>query len=734
MKKIYQALLVAGLSLAATLGATEAPFLRPLYDSLNDTTAQRRFRALAPMPAGVVYVQQPGEGEAEMRAHFRKMRELGFNALKQIMPLSTWTVERIQRIALDEGLVPWWFGEGGDEPLTPELRTRLGVPAALTPAEAQRHPAALAHQQALRLRRIERTEDAIRAGGTGQFMRTGSVAFDPEIGGRGLELSAQGERLFMAWLQQTYDTVEQLNTAWNQHHAGLFLKETRVFRSWDDVAENWKELSKREYRHSRDVLRFKADHSLTRIRRFTVDLAAFDPLYPFRGGGELGLFLPSAHYGVDLEGIAHAVAGTGSFYPSMHFSWHFDQVNHEITRPLYMQASLMADLFKGGWTGGWESTGGPQQLDGERGNQTPNSYFVDAGELMQLYLSQLAGGFRGFGIWCWNARSAGKEAGEYSLLDRNGAVTERAVQIGRLAQAMDRHRVELWAARKEPLVGVLYDWENEAVWASMAFVGRESFRVKPVEARVGVSRALIDGNVPFEYVTPTDLRRGLAARYRVIYLPAVLALQRDLFDVLARYVADGGRLVIDLPTAWYDEWTRLFPTGKGSKFSEVFGATLDDFQFSGVNRTLRLGDYTLEGFVATLTPTAAGVLARYDNGRPAITENRHGRGSAVILGWEASGNCLRPGNAAGQALLLRHALGGLSSPYACDGAIAYRLAAPEADHYFLINPHSEPVQATLRTPGRTYARAEDPVAREPINLSAPISVPAHSARWVRGEK
>jgi beta-galactosidase GanA len=91
------------------------------------------------------------------------------------------------------------------------------------------------------------------------------------------------------------------------------------------------------------------------------------------------------------------------------------------------------------------------------------------------------------------------------------------------------------------MVGVLYDWENEAVWAAMSVTGRESFRLKPVEARVGVSRALINGNVPFEYVTPADIRAGLAPRYPVIYLPAMLALQTDLFGRLAEYVAQGGR-------------------------------------------------------------------------------------------------------------------------------------------------------------------------------------------------
>ena len=70
------------------------------------------------------------------------------------------------------------------------------------------------------------------------------------------------------------------------------------------------------------------------LKRSAISAAAFDPFYPFRGGGEAGLFLPSAWYGVDFEGIAGAVAEHGSFYPSMHFSWHFDEVNHELTRPV----------------------------------------------------------------------------------------------------------------------------------------------------------------------------------------------------------------------------------------------------------------------------------------------------------------------------------------------------------------------------------------------------------------
>jgi len=317
------------------------------------------------------------------------------------------------------------------------------------------------------------------------------------------------------------------------------------------------------------------------------------------------------------------------------------------------------------------------------------------------------------------------------LLDRNGQVTDRALRLGELARAMQMHRFELWQARKEPLVGVLYDWENEAVWAVMSIVGRESFRLKPVEARIGVSRALINANIPFEYVTPDDLHHGLAPRYPIIYLPAMLALQTEVLDKLADYVRQGGRVVMDLPSAWYDEFTQRFPTGKETKFAEAFGVSLDDFQYSGVNRTLRLGGEKLDGFVATLTPITARVLARYDNGLPAVVENRLDRGTSVLLAFEASLACHRPGHQAAEKRLVDYALTDSKPPYRCDEAIVYRLATPESDHYFLVNDGpARKVRLTLAS-SRKAQRVTDAVTGEILDPNQPIELDAHDARWLR---
>ncbi|MBC8152702.1 MAG: beta-galactosidase trimerization domain-containing protein, partial [Bacteroidetes bacterium] len=480
--------------------------------------------------------------------------------------------------------------------------------------------------------------------------------------------------------------------------------------------------------HLHDILNFKAEHSIETIRQTCERFRAFDSSAVFRGGGEIGLFHPLAWYGVHLERIADLMTDYGSFYPSIHFAWHYGEVDYELVRPFYMQASLANDFFKGGWAATWESTGGPQQFSGGRGGGA--NFTVDEGTITQFLLSQLAAGFRGWGAWTWNARTAGWEAGEYALLDRNNQVTPRAVRMGQIGQAANRYRDELWAAHKEPVVGVLYDWHNEATWATLTESGREEFRYQPMQARVGVSRALINANIPFEYVTTRDLAKGLGPRYRVLYVPAQISLSDSLLTQLTAYVNQGGRLVLDVPAGYYDEFMALLPTTAGTPFEQLTGVTIRDFQGSGVNRDYRLGVVPVSGMIASLQPTKARIVSRFTNAQPAITEHRLGKGTTVMLGYEAARSCFKPGQSAAEALLMAHMLGPNQPPYRSSDLITYRLAAPAADHYFLLN--DGPAKSTRLTTGtRRYTSVVDALTDEKIDLNRPVPVEANSGRWLR---
>lgn len=709
-------------------------FLTALYDSLYDTPTQRKFRRIRPVPAGVVFLQWPGMDWDEMRRHLRLMRELGFTALKGIHLLPGYDMRRFMHMALDEGIIPWWYGEGGWETVTDELLDRLGIPRDTPTEDLLSTPSFLEHQERVLRRRIDNPppREIVRSVEDASAPQRWAYTPGVELRSREVAIDDQAMPEFVQWLKAKYGTLDALKEAWNTGHVGISGND---WASFEEAAQHLRPgVHDREYNRLKDVIRFKTGVFLKQLRERADALRAHDPEEPCRAGGEMSVFLPLMGRGVDMEGIAQLMADRGSLYPSTHPAWHFENVNYELTRTVYMYSSTVVDVFKGGWSATWESTGGPQQISGAKGwNEDARrklpAYTVDAGIMTQLMLSYLAAGYRGFGLWCWSARTAGREGGEYSLLDRNLQPGLRAVRAGQIARAAARLRHELWQAHKEPLVGVLIDQENDIHCAVMADFERDLFADIPVQARVGVGRALINANVPWEHVTTRDLRRGLAGRYRVIYLPAMFALSSDVLQILADYVSQGGRLVMDMPSAYFDERGRITNTGKGSLFAQVFGCTLDDYQYSS-NVPRALEGQPLTGFVVDLTLAGAQVAGAYDDGRPAVTENTYGRGTAVLIGFEAALMCARPGNEQIERLLVRYALGPRRSPYACDGAIVYRLAAPAADHYFLIN--DAPAKSVyLQTGTYRYASVSDAVSDETLRLGAPIALEPYSGRWLR---
>ena len=695
-----------------------------LYDKLHDSSVQQKFDKIAPWPVGCVYIQHPGEGEAEMREHFRLMKKLGFTALKQVMNCPGTTRNEIKLIALEEGIIPWWYGQGGWEAVTPELLQKLGIPEDTPIQRLRENETFLDYQHNVLKQRLLKAIEWEKQGKS--VKNFGAV---PHVGGVGPKLSDEGLPLFEQWVKDHYKSIDSLNFAWNQHHFGLTPREGDAFDSWEDFDERWQMINNKEYRHLRDIFRFKADNRLNLYKAMLKKHMEFDPEQPFRAGGEMGMFLPFSYRGVDMEGIAELMTNYGSFYPSIHLAWHFDEVDHEIPRPHYMQAALTSDYFKGGWAASWESTGGPQQFSGGKGG---NSFTVDAGVMTQLMLNYIAAGYKGFGFWSWSIRTAGWEGGEFALLDRHNKVTDRAVRVGKIGQTCRKYRDELWRARKEPLVGVYCDWDNEAYWAAMSIQGREHFRQDPIDARVGVCRALINADIPYEYVSDEDLRKGLTRRYRIIYMPFVISLPQDVQNILLDYVKNGGRLVMDMPSAYYDEFGAVLSTDKSSLFEQTFGVVINDYQGAGVNKPCRIDDLDLEGMVINMTPTSAKILADYNHGNPAITENKLGSGSAVILGYEASKLCFEPGNSKAEQMLIQYTLGDYRSPFACENAIVYRLAAKEADHYFLINDGPEKT-VKLEFPEHNYEKVYDAVFDLPVDPDA-IDLEPYSGRWLRCEK
>jgi len=723
-------------------------FLKSKIDAMADTPMQRKLRKIAPMPIGCVFLPWPGMTEQDAREHFGLMKNLGYTCLKQTMPTPEWPATKTLALALEEGIVPFWYAEGGYEDITPALLKKLGLSPKLSIDEAMKHPKMIAYQTKVFAARIDRTKTGMAGLGESKKKKGETEQKDkywvPGMVGdvRGHELHPDALPAFVEWLKKQYRTVDKLKDAWNYWHVGIGSNKNN-WQTWDEVLAALKAgVGGGEYRRTRDMLAFRAETFTQQHITDRVDeQQELDPHEPIRAGGEMGLFLSFASRGTDMELIAKEMARGGSFYPSIHLAWHFEEVDFEVARPVYMQAQIAHDWAKGIWSATWESTGGPQYFSGgkspfvkEAQDKQPG-FTTDENTMTQLMLSYLAAGFKGFGLWAWNARTAGWEAGEYALVDRNRKPTQRAITVGKIGQAARKWSRELWAGQKEPVVGILQDWENEAYWAAMAVTGRDFYRFLPVRARVGASRAFINANVPWEYVTARDLQAGLGDRYACIYVPAFISISSTLQKNLHNFVKNGGRLVLDMPGAYYDEFGRVFLTDEGTWFEKTFGCVLNEFSYSTqLNVPYSIDNVNINGFTCVLTPTKGKVVRNYDQQpRPAITEHKLGKGTAVVLAAEASLNCWKPGNTGMENLIVKTTLGDLESPYACDGALCYRYATPTADHYFLIND-GPAGSAKLNTKQFKYKQLQDAVTGETLVAGKPINIPGYSGRWVRAVK
>jgi beta-galactosidase len=727
------AALVASALAGRAQGVTpqQDPYRYDLYAARHSTPMQERIARLKPFPVCVVYWQPSSVTTLDqVRANFKQIYDAGFHCLKTLQLVGNLDEKQVFQAALDAGLTPWWYGEGAWEDVTPDLLEKLHLPRTMPLDEALTNPALIAYQTQRYRNLIEHPIVVPPAPYSGHGFQRG-------VGG--FQLKPEWIALFADWLQRQYGTLPQLELAWNfvanrdEVHPASF-HDAAILAGGDGSANANRSLEW-DFRRYRDVLRFEADQRAQDLMQRQAWFHRYDPLTPMREGGELSMFQNFAAIGTDQSLTADAMAQGGSFYPSIHPAHHFGAFDGQVALPVYLESQLSVDLSKGMWTGAWESTGMPSVYSGLYG------YAATPGFISQMMLSYIAAGMRGIGIWAWNMRDAGWESGEYSLVDRQGKLTPWGQQAGAIAKAVEKYRFELWQAKNEPKVGILYSWENMATAARLS-VGAypveraKDFAVEPASAVAGAAEAFQQANIPFEFVTEQDIQAGLSARYKAIYLPHDAVLQPKLLDLLGDYVKNGGHLVADAPAPWWDEYGRIQPTGPGTPFETIFGATVSMFQ-SGHNVVRTLDGKRISGTYADLSLTRATKVEAFDTGEPAISEADDGHGLATYIGCEASllASPLAKDRAevswARDLIVRMTAVGRL--PWSVTGAVAYRRVAPHSHHYFLIN--DGPATTAVIRSSQEYSQAIDTVTGEALGSGSTfhVQLEANSARWIRAE-
>ena len=532
-------------------------------------------------------------------------------------------------------------------------------------------------------------------------------------------------RRFREWLRKKYGSLEALNAAWY-----------RRYRSWDDVEPNRLStiLGFTDYIDWKSFIAAKLGEDL-RERYEAVKAAAPGVVATSHAAG-VGLFA-SPHW---WEGqpddwiMARQVDYYGtSFYPK-----HSAFVDRD---PVWRGALLdftrsfgFAEGRRGFVIGELQAGFGTIAV-----NVSPE---VTPEDLRIWAWSALARGARGIHFYAFYPMSSGYESGGFGLVGLDGAVTERAREAGRFAQAVARHE-RLFAGARPPRaqVAVIYNPLAHFVGGRQrqAAYGGPQGEVAGIErdSLLGIYKAFWPKNVPVDFVHANALSAAALAPYRLVCLPYPPMLPAGAAAALREYVRSGGSLVAEARAAWNDETGRAAAIVPGAGLHEVFGARERAVETAPGGRTLLIFDNGLRvpgrWFREELEPLGGRVVARFENGAPAAVESAYGKGKALLVGSYVAAAChSMPSEDAQRWLLGLLDWAGVEPLLEAEGGVEARwLEAGPARLVFVFNHGLDAKQVRLRWRDGGRWRIEDLV--EGGAAQPEFTLPGRGVRVLRFE-
>jgi len=426
---------------------------------------------------------------------------------------------------------------------------------------------------------------------------------------------------FREWLRRKYGTVKALNEAWS-----------RTFKSWGMV-EPPRFVVLHFAREYIDWQIFCLDR-LASILKWKVEaLKKGAPEHIVSSHAAISSIIENPLGGApdDWKMAKHVDVWGTSSYPKHGFT-HIDYARMEAG----LDATRSASSSKGKpfWIGEHQCGHGVAGLKlGE-----PVS-----GEDIRLWTwSMIAHGAKGINYYHWYPMRWGFESTGYGMANLDGSLTSRAESTGAMAKIIDKHaEIFLSSQPVKSDVAILYNILSQI----MLLICFEKRTWLPTTSLLGVYRALLERNIPVDFVHPDSLAEGGLERYRLLFMPFSLMMPRGLCKRIAEYVEKGGTVVADARCAWNEDtgWSAEEVPGLG--LSKVFSCKekwIRSRSKPGIRITkndpaiplLSAGE-RLSGafFEEALDPLPnARVVAEFEDGSPAIVASDYGRGKAAFIG------------------------------------------------------------------------------------------------------
>ena len=408
---------------------------------------------------------------------------------------------------------------------------------------------------------------------------------------------------FRGWLRARYGTVEALNAGWGTSFW------SQRYSSFDEVLPPRATLSFVNPAQTIDFDRFSSDELLGHHRAEAAILRE----------------LSDKPVTTNFMVAAHITAlDYWSWVDDMDVIANDHYLDHRLPRP-HTELAFAADTTRGLADGApWllmeHSTGAV--------NWQPRNLAKAPGEMLRNTAAHFARGADGVCFFQWRASVQGSEKFHSALLPHAGTDSQGWRDVVALGALVDRLG-ELRGSRVTADVALVFSWENQ--WAA-DLEAHPTTAVRYLEQVHALYTALWDLGVTVDVVAPGAPLDG----HPVVIVPELYLVRDEHAAVIADHVEQGGHALVTFFSGIVDELDRVRTGGYPGAFREMLGIRVDEFQPLGEGDVVELSD----GGTATTWSEPVELLdaesvVHYASGplvgRPAITRNDHGAGSAWYL-------------------------------------------------------------------------------------------------------
>ena len=422
------------------------------------------------------------------------------------------------------------------------------------------------------------------------------------------------EKAFRVWLREKYDTLEQLNKAWNTEFWG------HTFYDWDEiVAPN--ALGEGLWNGgtafagiSIDYKRFNSDGMLKNY------MAEREAIRKYDKEAVITTNLMGTYKELDYFKWAKEMdVISWDNYPSYDTPWSFSAMCHDLMRGLKDQPFMLMEQT-------------PSQQNWQK-----YSTLKKPGQMRAQSYQTIAHGADTIQFFQLRRSVGGCEKFHGAVISHAGTENTRVFQeVKQLGKELEQLSDTLIESRNEAEVGIVFDWDN--YWG-LEFISGPTTDLKYVEQVHSYYEYFYNRNIPVNMI-PFDADFD---RYKVIIAPVLYMVKDGMKEALENFVKNGGILLTTYMSGIVNQSDNVYLGGYPGPLKEMAGIWVEEIDALApeqCNSVCFEGErhYPCNLVCERIHLEGAECLGTYETDfyaeEPAVTKNRFGEGTVYYVGTQ----------------------------------------------------------------------------------------------------